>query len=167
MQGGEIVRFCRIALVVGTVACLVTALAWTQALNDKNTQAYVDLLRKDLRTQKQSLVDQAMGLEAAQKAQFWSIYGGYQKALDAIWDLRVANIKKFADNFDKMTDPVADELANTMLNIEGQRTALRKKYYAEYKTQMGARVAARFLQAEATIGAMMDIQIGTLIPIIQ
>ena len=99
--------------------------------------------------------------------EFWTIYGGYQKELDAIWDLRVANIKKFADNFDKMTDPVADELANTMLNIEGQRTALRKKYYAEYKTQMGARVAARFLQVEATIGAMMDIQIGTEIPIIK
>ena len=160
-------RICRIALVVCTVGCLVTALAWTQALNDKNTQAYTDLLRKDLRTQKQSLVDQAMGLEAAQKAQFWTIYGGYQKALDAIWDLRVANIKKFADNFDKMTDPVADELANTMLNIEGQRTALRKKFYAEYKAKMGARVAARFLQTEATIGSLMDIQIGTQIPIIQ
>ena len=36
-----------------------------------------------------------------------------------------------------------------------------------YLRQMEARVAARFLQAEATIGAMMDIQIGTLIPIIQ
>jgi hypothetical protein len=108
-----------------------------------------------------------MGIEAAQKAQFWTIYDGYQKALSAIWDLRIANIKKYADNFDKMTDPVADELANTMLDIEGQRTALRKKYYAEYKKQMGARVAARFLQVEATIGAMMDIQIGTAIPIIQ
>jgi hypothetical protein len=154
-------------LVVWTVGFLVTVPAWTQALNDKNTQTYRDLLRKDLRTEKQSLVDQAMGLEAAQKAQFWTIYDGYQKALSAIWDLRIANIKKYADNFDKMTDPVADELANTMLDIEGQRTALRKKYYAEYKKQMGARVAARFLQVEATIGAMMDIQIGTAIPIIQ
>jgi hypothetical protein len=160
-------RFCRIVLVVLTAGCLVTALAWTQALNDQDTKAYMDLMRKDLRTQKQSLVDQGMGLEAAQKAQFWTIYGGYQKALDAIWDLRIANIKKYADNFDKMTDPVADELANAMLGIEGQRTALRKKYYTEYKTQMGARVAARFLQVEATIGAMMDLQVGTEIPIIK
>ena len=159
-------RFCKIALVVWTVGCLVTAPAWTQALNDKDTQAYADMMRKDLRTQKQSLVDQAMGLEAAQKAQFWTIYDGYQKALNAIWDQRVANIKKYADNFEKMTDTVADELANTMLNIEGQRTALKKQYYTEYKTKMGARVAARFLQVEATIGALMDLQIGTQIPIL-
>jgi PBP1b-binding outer membrane lipoprotein LpoB len=160
-------KFCRIALVVCTVGCLITAPAWTQALNDKDTQAYMDMMRKDLRTQKQSLVDQAMALEAAQKAQFWTIYDGYQKELNAIWDQRIANIKKYADNFDKMTDVIADELANTMLNIEGQKTALRKKYYAEYKTKMGARVAARFLQTEATIGAMMEIQIGTKIPILQ
>jgi len=160
-------RICRIVMAVWTVGCLGTAAAWAQAPNEKNTQAYMDLLRKDLRTQKQSLVDQAMGLEAAQKAQFWTIYDGYQKALNAIWDQRVANITKYADNFDKMTDPIADELANKMLDIEGQRTALRKKYYTEYKTQMGARVAARFLQTEATIGSMMEIQIGTQIPIIK
>jgi uncharacterized membrane-anchored protein YhcB (DUF1043 family) len=160
-------RFWKIALVAGIVGCLVSGLAWTQAVNDKNTQAYVDLLRKDLRTQKQSLVDQAMGLEAAQKAQFWTIYEGYQKELNTIWDQRVANIKKFADNYDKMTDPVADELANTMLNIEGQRTALRKKFFAEYKAKMGSRIAARFLQVEATVGALMDLQIGSAIPIIQ
>jgi hypothetical protein len=161
-------RFGKIALAVVTVGCLVTALAWTQApTNDKNSQAYADLLRKDLRTQKQSLVDQAMGLEAAQKSQFWTIYDGYQKELNAVWDQRVANIKKYADNFDKMTDQIADELANTMLNIEGQRTALRKKYYAEFKAKMGARVAARFLQAEATIGALLELQIATQLPIIQ
>ncbi len=160
-------KSCRIVLVVLTVAWLVTTLAWAQAPEGKNTQAYIDLFRKDLRTEKQSLVDQAMGLEAAQKAQFWTVYEGYQKELDAIWDQRLANIKKYADNFDKMTDPVADELASTMLNIEGQRTTLRKKYYAEFKAKMGPRVAARFLQAETTIGALMDVQIGTQIPIIQ
>ncbi len=160
-------KSCRIVLVVLTVVWLLTTFAWAQAPEDKNTQAYIDMFRKDLRTEKQSLVDQAMGLEAAQKAQFWTVYEGYQKELNAIWDQRLANIKKYADNFDKMTDPVAEELASTMLNLEGQRTALRKKYYAEFKAKMGARVAARFLQTEATIGALMDVQIGTQIPIIQ
>jgi hypothetical protein len=163
----RVMKSCRVVLVALTVGWLVTALAWAQAPDEKKTQAYFDLMKKDLRTQKQSLVDQAMGLEAAQKAQFWTIYEGYQTVLSAIWDQRVANIKKYADNFEKMTDTIADELAAKMLDIEGQRTALRKKYYAEYKAKMGARVAARFLQTEATIGSMMELQIGTEIPIIQ
>jgi hypothetical protein len=160
-------KSCRIVLVVLTVGWLITALAWAQAPDAKSTEAAINLMRKDLRTQKQSIVDQAMALDAAQKAQFWTIYDGYQKALDAIWDQRIANIKKYADNFEKMTDPIADQLASKMLDLEGQRTALRKKYYAEYKAKMGAIIAARFLQAEATLAALMEVKLGTEIPIIQ
>jgi hypothetical protein len=146
---------------------LLTGLASAQAPDEKQMNAYIDAMKKDLRTQKQSLVDQAMGLEAAQKSQFWSIYEGYQTALNAIWDQRIANIKKYAANYDKMTDAVADQLATAALDLEGQRSALRKKYYATYKEKMGARVAARFLQTEATLGYLMDLKISSEIPILQ
>ena len=59
----------------------------------------------------QAIVDAAMDLEAADKAKFWSVYEGYQKEMKGVWDGRLANIKKYAQNFEKMTDPVADELA--------------------------------------------------------
>jgi hypothetical protein len=161
-------KYCGVALTLLIAAGLLTCAASAQTpADEKQFQAYVDLMRKDIRTQKQALVDQAMGLEAAQKSQFWGIYDGYQKALNAIGDQRVANIKKYADNVDKMTDPIADELAVKMLDIESQRTALKKKYYAELKSKMGARVAARFLQVETTIGYLLDLQIGSEVPIIQ
>ena len=160
-------RYCRVALTLFATAWFLTGIASAQTAKDKEFQAYVDVMRKDIRTQKQSLVDQAMGLEAAQKSQFWTIYDGYQKALNAIGDQRVANIKKYADNIDKMTDVIADELAVKMLDIESQRTALKKKYYAEFKAKMGARVAARFLQVETTIGLLLDLQIASEVPILQ
>ena len=50
------------------------------------TQAYADLMRKNLRTEKQSIVDAAMELEAADKAKFWAVYDKYQKELNGIWD---------------------------------------------------------------------------------
>ena len=153
-------------LVVFLAGWLVAGLASAQTAADKQTQAYIDLMRKDIRTEKQSVVDQAMGLEAAQKSQFWAIYKDYQTELDALWDKRIANIKKYADNFDKMTDAVADQLATSMLDLEGQRTALRKKYYAVYKEKMGARVAARFLQVESSLGYLIDLKIASEIPIL-
>jgi hypothetical protein len=160
-------RYCRIALTLLAAAWLINSLALAQTADEKKVQAYFDVMKKDIRTQKQSMVDQAMGLEAAQKSQFWKIYEGYQAELDKIWDQRVANIKKYADNFEKLTDEVADQLAVKMLDIEGQRTALKKKYYAAYKEKMGARVAARFLQVESTLGSFLDVQIGSEIPIVQ
>jgi hypothetical protein len=85
-------RYRRIALVLLGLVCLSAWPVWAQTENDK----YIDLMRKDLRKEKQSIVDQSMGLDAAKKAQFWAIYADYQTALDTIWDQRIANIKKYA-----------------------------------------------------------------------
>jgi hypothetical protein len=164
-------RSYRLILVCLTIGCLLAVNAWAQTSsaqpNEKNLQALTEMMRKDLRMQKQSIVDQAMGLEAAQKAQFWGIYDKYQKELNLIWDQRIANIQKYADNYQTMTDTVADELAVKMLDVAQQNLALRKKYYAQVKAALGARVAARFLQTETMVGDLVELQIGSQIPLVQ
>ena len=160
-------KYCKWALLAGSAMLILSGFVTAQTPSQKSAQAYADMMKKDIRTQKQSIVDQAMQLEAAQKSQFWAIYDEYQKALNSIWDQRVENINKYADNFDKMTAAVADQLAVKMIDLEGQRTALKKKYYSVYKEKMGAIVAARFLQVETTLGSFIDLQIGSSIPIIQ
>jgi len=163
----EVMRYCRVIGMAIVALWLITGLVSAQTTADKQTQAYIDMMRKDLRTQKQSIVDQAMGLDAEQKSQFWAIYKDYQAELDKHWDQRLANIKKYADNYDKMTDAIAEQLATTMLNLEEQRTALKKKYYTVFKQKMGPRVAARFLQVETTLAHLVDLQLGSEIPILE
>jgi hypothetical protein len=164
-------RSCRLILAFLTLGCLLAVSAWAQTSatqpNEKNMQEMVDMMRKDLRMQKQSVVDEAMGLEAAQKAQFWGVYDKYQTELNAIWDQRIANIKKYADNYQTITDAVADELAVKNLDMAQQTLALRKKYYGLMKAALGARVAARFLQTETMLGDMVELQIGSQIPLVQ
>jgi hypothetical protein len=140
---------------------------WAQVANQNEVKAYIDLMRKDMRKEKQSIVDQAMELDAAQKSQFWAIYADYQVALDKIWDQRIANINMYADNVDKMTDAISDQLATKMVDLEGQRTALRKKYYDVYKQKMGARIAARFLQVEFSLACLIDLQLASEVPLLQ
>jgi hypothetical protein len=144
-----------------------TAKSAPQTVKDKEINAYIDLMRKDLRKSKQSMVDEAMELDAAKKSQFWGIYAGYQTELDKIGDQRVENIKKYADNFDKMTDDIADQLAIKMMDLEAQRSALRNKYYKLFKEKMGARVAARFLQVEVSLACLFDLQLASEIPMLE
>jgi hypothetical protein len=146
---------------------LFSSPAWAQVANQNEVKAYIDLMRKDMRKEKQSIVDQAMELDAAQKSQFWAIYADYQVALDKIWDQRIANINMYADNVDKMTDAISDQLATKMVDLEGQRTTLRKKYYDVYKQKMGARIAARFLQVEFSLACLIDLQLAAEIPLLQ
>jgi len=150
---------------------LIPSIGWAQSTaksaaksaNDK----YIELMRKDLRKEKHSIVDQAMGLDAAKKSQFWAIYADYQTALDLIWDQRIANINKYADNYEKMTDEIADQLAAKMMDLEGQRAALRNKYFKLYKEKMGVRTAARFLQVECSLAYLIDLQLASELPILQ
>ena len=154
--------------------CFLVSTLWAQAkqaqdkqAQDKQLQEYVDMMRKNLRTERQATVDQAMGLEAGDKAKFWTVYEKYQAEMKTVWDQRIANIQKYGDNYDKMTDAVADELAIKMMDIESQRTAIRKKYYPQMKAALGARVAARFLQVEVVLDHLLDLQIGAEIPLIK
>jgi len=148
-------------------AALFGCVAWAQAPASQEDQikAYVNMLRKDVRGEWQSIVDQAMGLEAADKAKFWGVYDGYQKEMKALFDRRLANIKLYAQNFNKMTDPIADKIASAAMANEQDSVAIRNKYYGQVKAALGPRVAARFWQVETMLGQLIGLQLGAEIPL--
>jgi hypothetical protein len=159
----------RLTLLLGAGVLLTPA--WAQApatqTEKQSIDAYTETLRKDLRKERQAIVDEAMGLEAADKAKFWGIYDRYQKELTSLWDQRIANVKKYAQNYDSLTDPVADELAATAMKNEQAGTALRHKYYGEMKKALGPKVAARFLQVESSLSSLANLQISSQLPLIK
>ena len=149
-------------------AAMFTGIAWAQApaSNDDQMKAYVNMLRKDVRGEWQSIVDEAMGLEAGDKAKFWGVYDGYQKEMKALWDRRLANIKLYAQSFDKMTDPIADKIAAAAMSNEQDNVAIRSKYYGQMKAALGAKTAARFWQVETLLGQLIGLQLGAEIPLV-
>jgi len=150
---------------------LFAGVAWAQApvkapaSQEDQIKAYVNMLRKDVRGEWQTIVDQAMGLEAGDKAKFWGVYDGYQKEVKALWDRRLANIKLYAQNFDKMTDPVADKIAAAAMANEQDNLAIRNKYYGQMKAALGSKAAARFWQVETMLGQLIGLQLGAEIPL--
>ena len=134
---------------------------------EAQVKAYVDLMRKDIRKESQAIVDQAMNLEAEQKSKFWGVYAGYSKEMQGLWDQRIANIKKYAENYQSVTDAVADQLAASALNNEAQQTVIRKKYYGQMKAALGPKIAARFLQVENMLGYVIGLQIHSEIPLMK
>jgi hypothetical protein len=148
-------------------AAMFTGIAWAQApaSNDDQMKAYVNMLRKDVRGEWQSIVDQAMGLDAGDKAKFWGVYDGYQKEMTALWDRRLANIKLYALNWDKMTDPMADQIATAAMANEQDNVSIRSKYYEQMKATLGSKVAGRFWQVETMLGQLIGLQLGAEIPL--
>jgi len=160
----------RTMLTLLTVVCLLPvslALAQQGDTQEEQIKAYIEMMRKNLRTERNTIVDQAMELEPAGKAKFWAVYDQYSKEVQALWDQRLENIKKYSEHFEQMTDDVADELAVKAIDIHAQRVQILKKYYGQMKAALGARVASRFIQVESMLDNVLDLQVGSEIPLVR
>ena len=132
----------------------------------KNLQEYIELLRSNVREQKDEVLGFIMALDVDQSAKFWPIYSEYDAELTKLNDLRVANIQEYAHSYDQMTDAKADELIQNAFQYRKQRSELLAKYYGRVKDSLGAIEAARFLQIEDQLLAIIDLQIASASPIV-
>jgi flagellar biosynthesis/type III secretory pathway protein FliH len=132
----------------------------------KNIQAYVELLRSDVRQQKAEIMGSVMELSAADAAKFWPIYTEYDAELTKLNDQRVANIKEYARTYAQMTDEKADELIKNGMSYQKQRGELLAKYYDRFKQELGGITAARFVQVEHQLLSLIDLRIAAELPVV-
>ena len=143
---------------------------------DANTQAGttqgaqidqdIDLLRKDIRSQKKQLIAANVPLTDAEAQKFWPVYDQYTAELVTIHNDKYQLIKEYAQSYDTMTDAKANQLATLVFDLENQRDALKKSYYEQFRTALGGIIAARWLQVENQLLMVVDLQIASSLPIV-
>ncbi len=132
----------------------------------KNLQAYIDLMRRNVRQDKSEIMGAVMALSAADAAKFWPIYSEYDAELSKLNDQRVESIKEYARNYAQMTDEEADALIQKSVAYQQQRSELLAKTYSKVKQSLGAITAARFAQVEHQLLLLIDLQIASSLPIV-
>jgi hypothetical protein len=132
----------------------------------KNIQAYIDLLRSNVRQEKSQIMGVVMQLDVGDAAKFWPIYSDYNEELTKVNNLRSDNIQEYARTYTAMTDEKADELIKRALDYQKQRSELLGKYYERFKQELGAITAARFVQVEHQLLMIIDLQIASSLPIV-
>ena len=130
-------------------------------------ESEIELLRSDLKTGKVEVVKEALNLEGAKADAFWPVYRKYQLDLDKIGDKRIALIKDYAANFDSMTAEKAKSLVKQALDLQSQRTTLLKNYYGQFEKVLGSIEAAKLVQVEHLIMALVDVQLAAEMPLIE
>ncbi len=133
---------------------------------EMNIQEYIELLRSEVRQQKDEMMGAVMQLSVADAAKFWPIYSEYEAELAKVNDLRMANVQEYARSYTEMTDEKADELIQNKFAFEKQRTELLAKYYDRVKQSLGAVTAARFVQVEHQLLSIIDLQVDSSLPIV-
>jgi hypothetical protein len=153
------------SLVALAIACAVVAIP--VALHADSLESEIELLRSDLKAGKVDVVKQAIHVEGAKADAFWPVYRKYQADLDKIGDKRLAMIKDYGDNMDKMTDDKAKSLVKQALDLQSARTGVLKKYYGQFEKVLGATEAAKLVQIEHLMMSLMDVQLQAHLPLIE
>jgi hypothetical protein len=129
--------------------------------------SYVELLRSDIRTEKQAILTDVMQFNDEQASIFWPIYREYDLELNKYADRRLALIKDYAANFETMTDDKARELAERSFKLEEERVKIRREYFDKVQKALDPIIAAKFIQVERTVGHLLDLQISAELPLME
>lgn len=151
--------------VLGLVLTLGALMPATEAA--AQGEPYLELLRTDLQTDKVAIMTQALQLTEEQGAVFWPIYREYQNKLSSLGDVKIANIKDFAANYENMTADKASDLAKAAFDNQEKQLKLLKKTHKKVSKAIDPIVAGRFYQVENVLLNVIGLQISAEMPLLK
>lgn len=152
------------ALVCATALLAPLAEAAAPATPDP---AAVQALRDQIRTDKKKVVADNMLLTAAEADKFWPLYDQYEKAGAPVRQRLTLAMIDFVAVDAKLTNANAKRLVGEINAAERDLLKLRASYFDKMAKAIPAAKAARFMQIEAKIDALLRFDQAATIPLAQ
>jgi hypothetical protein len=149
------------------------SLGQSQAQTASNSSAQsgtdqdIDLLRKDIRSQKKQIIAANVQLTDTEAEKFWPLYDQYTAELVKINDAKYAVIKEYATNYDTLTDDKALNLTRQLLGVDQSVAQLRMKYVPMFSKVVSGKKTALFFQLDRRLTMLIDLQLASQIPMVQ
>ncbi len=151
-----------------TAVSLATVLvAPVMAQNASTTN--MDILRQKIKADKKLVVAQNLKLTDAEGANFWPVYDAYQKDLQQINERLAKAILAYADAYDKgpVTNEKAKYLLDEYLAIDAAEAKLKDATTPKILAALPAVKAARYIQIENKIRAVVRYELAAAIPLVE
>lgn len=127
----------------------------------------VDLMRKDIRSQKKQIIAANLQLTDVEATKFWPIYDQYTAELVKVNDAKYGAIKEYAANYNTLTDEHALGLTRNLLTVDQQVAQLRLKYVPIVSGVLSGKKTALFFQLDRRLVMLIDLQLASAIPMVQ
>ena len=157
------------AIVVLTSSALGKTPQQTQSTPSaqSNVDQDIDLMRKDIRSQKKQIIAANLQLTDAEAEKFWPLYDQYTDELVKINDAKYAALKSYAASYNTMTDDQAVGLTKQVLTVDQNVAQLRQKYLPMFSKVISGKKTALFYQLDRRLVALIDLQLASEIPMVQ
>ena len=141
----------------------VSALAQTAGTTN------MEILRQKIKADKKLVVAENLMLTDAEGAAFWPVYDAYQKELQAINQRLTTAIQAYANAYNKgpITNETAKKLLDESLAIDEAEAKLKSASAPKILAVLPATKAARYIQIENKIRAVVRYELAAAIPFVQ
>jgi len=145
---------------------IIFALPLASYADELTVDQQIQMVRAQTEAQREATMAANVVMTEAEGKQFWPIYRDYRNDVAKINDERVALMKDLADNFNSLTDAKAKSITDRWLASEKQRVELKAKYVAKYQKVLSDVKAARVLQIENKLDALVEVGLAASIPLV-
>lgn len=151
-----------------TALTMAAALA-VPALAQNTGTTNMEILRQKVKADKKLVVAQNLNLTDAEGAAFWPVYEAYQKDLQLINQRLATAIATYADAYNKgpVTNETAKKLLDEAMAIDDAEAQLKKAAIPKILAVLPAVKAARYVQIENKIRAVIRYELAANIPFVQ
>lgn len=131
------------------------------------SDADIQLLRQNIRSQKRLLIAANLPLTDAEAQKFWPVYDQYTAETITLNDHRWGIIKEYEKNYESMTEEQAQSMITKWIAADESIAALRVKYLAVFRNVLPAKKVARFFQLDRRLTMMAELQLASGIPLVR
>ncbi|MGH8618171.1 MAG: hypothetical protein ACREUW_10805 [Burkholderiales bacterium] len=149
--------------------CAAFSAAGPATAQDKGADTNMQILRDKVKADKKVVVAANMELADAEGKKFWPVYDHYQKDLQGVNERLGALIVNYADVYKKgaVSNEAAQKLIHESVALDQAELKLKQTYAPQFVKAVGAVKAARYLQIENKIRAVIKYELAKEIPLVQ
>jgi len=154
---------------VTALALVITAGFASPGMAQTTGTTNMDILLQKIKADKKLVVAQNLQLTDAEGTAFWPVYDAYQRDLEQINKRMTTMIRAYADAYNK--GPVANDVAKKLLDealaIDDAEAKLKSSSAPKILAVLPVNKAARYIQVENKIRAVLRYELAAGIPLVE
>jgi len=140
-----------------------TALAQDKAATERTSAEWLALIQAD----KKAIVARSMDLTPEESAKFWPLYETFQRELAVPQNTITRALLDYIAAGDTLTDANARRIVEQMLAAQKDEARLRDRHFRQLLKVLPARKAARYMQIENKIQAVVRYEGARSVPLVR
>ena len=126
----------------------------------------LNMLRHDIRNQKQKLIGQNLPMSESEAIKFWAVYQKYSADLKEIDDERFSMLHTYAQTYRTMSNDDSLIFMRRWLELDEKAVQLRSRYLPQFKDVLPGKKAATFFQLDERLTMMINLELSSQLPLL-